>query len=94
MKDEIINKAVDKVLKDKFTMEQIENIFKPSTVGELLIRLIGMGGYQVLIADGIRHVGMFSTRYSKAIEYSFSIVEREKVYLAIKRRMQLTDTCN
>lgn len=87
--EEMIRKTVDKVAREKTPLSDIEMMFQPITMGELMIRLFGVNKYESILSDA--SVGRSS---AGLIDYAYSVIDRELIYLAIKRRLQLTDTCN
>ena len=83
MDDKCIEAVADKVIAEGHSPEAIEWLFKPVTVGELMVRLFGLGDF-----GNVLDQAFMSTWHDRRVRrYAYNIIDREKIYRAIKRRM-------
>ena len=84
---EEIKAVVSKAVNENLSMEELEYLFKPTTVGELMARLFGLKYYRNFIDEAIDKCRLPYGTAGTLIGYAYTVAEREELYLALKEAL-------
>ena len=92
--EDLINKVADKAIADGISKQELEWLFKPLTLGELMCRLLGVEQFHWIIgkAATIDTPTAMPHRFrGPYIKYAFNCMDHEMLYQAIKQKLEASN---